>query len=201
MGFFEDWKEVLTQPKETFASRKKEAEIGAAAKTYALLGAVVGLLFGLMIAILGAAFAAMPGLGFLAAMGFLAIPVAAVAFAVLAVIGSFISAGIYFVFAKLLGGTGDFKTHYYLPSLYVIPVTVLTLVLNMIPFLGSILGFVLGLYNLYLMTLAYKEAHGLSTLKAVLVWLLPIIVIILLVVLLMGSLIAVIAGAGAARGA
>lgn len=201
MGFFEDWKAVLMQPKEVFAKRKKEADVMAAVKTYGILGAVVGGLMGVMFAVLGAAFSAIPGMGALAAFGILAIPIGIVLGAVLVVIGSLIGSGIYFVFAKLLGGTGDFATHYYLPSLFVIPVTILTLILNMIPVLGSILGFILGIYNLYLMTLAFKEAHGFSTLKAVLVWLLPVIVIFLVVILMFGALFAAIAGAGAARGA
>lgn len=187
------------QPKEVFAKRKKEAAVTAAAKTYGIVGAVAGGLLGIMFAVLGAAFAAIPGLGALAAFGILAIPIGAVVGAILAVLGSLIMSGVEFVVAKLLGGTGDFATHYFLPSLFVIPVTILSLILNFIPILGSILGFILALYNLYLITLAYKEAHGLSTLKAVLVWLLPVIVIFGLFILLFGALF--VAMAGAARGA
>ncbi len=200
MGFFEDWKEVLTKPKDVFANRKKDADIMAGAKSYAILGAVLGVLLGLMIAFFGAVFAATPGLGFLAALGILAVPVLAIGLALLEVIGSLIGSAILFVFAKLLGGTGDFKTHYFLPSLYIIPITLLSFVFNVIPILGAILGFILGLYTMYLLTMAMKEAHGLSTLKADLVWLLPIIVVILLVVLLFGALFAAIAGAAAAQG-
>lgn len=197
MGFIEDWKEVLTKPKEVFAKRKKEADVMAAAKTYAILGGIVGLFYGIMLAFLGALFAAVPGLGWVAALGILAIPVSIILFAVLEVIGTLIGFGILYVIAKLLGGTGDFKTHYYLPSLYILPLMVLMLVLAIIPILGAIANLVLMVYSLYLLTLAFKEAHGLSTGKAVLVWLLPIVLFIILWVVLFASLLAM---GAAARG-
>ncbi len=197
VGFIEDWKDVLTKPKEVFAKRKKDASIGAAAKTYAILGGIVGLFYGLLIAFLGALFAAIPGMEFLAALGLVAIPIAIVLFAVLEVIGTLIGFGILYVIAKLLGGSGDFKTHYYLPSLYVLPLTVLMLVLAVIPFLGALVNLVLLFYSAYLLTMAFKEAHGLSTLKAALVWLLPVIVLVLFWVVMFASLLAM---GGAARG-
>lgn len=195
MGFFENWVAVLTKPKDTFASRKKDASIMAGAKPYAIMGLLLGLVVGVAIAGIGAAFAAAPGLGFIAALGVTAIPLMAIVGALFQIIGSLLASLVSFLFAKLLGGTGDFKTHYFLPSLYVIPVTILALIFNIIPFVGAILGFVLGVYNLYLLTLAFKEAHGLSTLKAILVWLLPVLLVIVLLIVLLGSVIALVMGA------
>jgi len=56
---------------------------------------------------------------------------------------------------------------------------------------------VLLFYSAYLLTMAFKEAHGLSTLKAALVWLLPVIVLVLFWVVMFASLLAM---GGAARG-
>ena len=198
MGMIENWKSVLTQPKETFAKRKKEADFMAAMKPYAIVGGVIGLLIGVAVALFAGILSLVPGLGILVGLGFLAIPVLAIGVAVLEVIASLVMSALMFVFAKLLGGSGDFKTHYFLPSLYVIPVAVLTIVLNVIPFIGPLLGFVLAIYSLYLMTLSLKETHGFGTGKAILVWLLPVILAIVLAVLFAGATIAALMAASAA---
>jgi hypothetical protein len=51
-----------------------------------------------------------------------------------------------------------------------------TAVLNIIPFLGPLFGFVIGIYELYLLTLALTVTHQYSTTKAVVTWLIPALV-------------------------
>ena len=99
------------------------------------------------------------------------------------------------VFAKLLGGKGTFTEFFYLDAIYTAPILIITGLLNLIPFLGGIAAFLVSLYSFYLLTLVIKEAHQLSTGKAVAVWLVPIIIFVVLAVLLM---VALIGAAGAA---
>ncbi len=196
MGFFEDWKEVLSKPKEVFAKRKKDASLVAAVKTYVILGAIAGFVTGISIAILGAAFSTLPGMGSIATFGLIAIPFLIIGGAILYPVSSLIISVIFFLFAKVLGGRGDFTPHFYLPSLYAIPMFIVHTGLSIIPYVGSFIAIVL---QAYYFTLALKEVHGLSTMRAVGVWLLPLIVVILLGLLLFGSILALAAGAASAR--
>lgn len=91
---------------------------------------------------------------------------------IITVILSFIIVGIYFILAKILGGTGSYSSLFYLMSLYAIPVGILSSI--------PILGILAALYGLYLAFLAIKESQQLSTGKAII----PIIIMIILTVIL-----------------
>jgi len=195
MGFFEDWKAVLMQPKETFAKQKSNASIMGGLKNYLISGAIYGVIAMLVFLIFGA----MGGAAGAAVGGGVGM-IAALAYIVMIPLGALIGGAILYVIAKLLGGTGDFKTHFYLPSLFAAPMAIAG-VFGVIPLIGMLVSFAILLYSLYLTTLAYKEAHGFDTLKAILVWLIPFIIVGVLMLLVFGSIFALMAGAGAARGA
>lgn len=95
-------------------------------------------------------------------------------------IGFLVSTAIYFVIAKLLGGTGDFGRYAYLNASFGAPLTILSSILSVIPFLGCISIFV-SIYQLVLIYYSTKVEHNLTSGRALIVVLLPLIVILLLV--------------------
>ena len=95
-------------------------------------------------------------------------------------IGFLVSTAIYFVIAKLLGGTGDFGRYAYLNASFGAPLAILSSILSVIPFLGCITIF-LGLYQIVLTYYSTKVEHNLTSGRALIVVLLPLIVVLLLV--------------------
>ncbi|MCO6413766.1 MAG: YIP1 family protein [Thiogranum sp.] len=109
-----------------------------------VMAAVTGLLVAILSLLhLGMAGAAGVGIG------------AVIIFPLMAIIGSFIAAGILFVIWKLMGSNESFETAYrcvaYAAAIY--PVTAL---LGIIPYVGSVIGVVWGMY---LMIVASIEVH------------------------------------------
>jgi hypothetical protein len=94
-------------------------------------------------------------------------------------LGFLFSTGIYFLVAKLLGGTGSFEAQTYLLAAIVAPMTIITSFLGFIPFLGGCLSFVLVIYQLVLFYFAIKVAHNFDSTKTVMVILIPVIVVFL----------------------
>ncbi|MEK6954109.1 MAG: YIP1 family protein [Candidatus Micrarchaeota archaeon] len=169
---FNLWMEVLQKPKDVFKAQKGKGDIGKGVMNFAIAYLIVGVIY--------AIFA-------------IAVPVAAVTilFSTLigGIIGSFIGVGVLYLVAMLLGGKGSFEDMYYLLSIFAAPITIL----GIIPFVG----FLASLYGLYLLTLAIMEVHGFDTLKAVLVWLIPAIVVGVLVAVVFAAFFATLFGAGA----
>jgi len=143
-----------------------------------------------------AASAAAFGLG----AGIVGVVIFAVIMAVIQFVGSFIGAGLYFLSAKhLFGGKGDYGTQYGVTALYLVPLTIIIAIVSPIPCLGALVGLALGLYGMYLLTLALKEVHQLDTMKAVLSWIVPAVVVGIIVgvmVLVLGVALVGMAGLG-----
>jgi hypothetical protein len=89
--------------------------------------------------------------------------------------------GVNYVFARLLGGKGNYTAQSYLIALYSAPFSIITVVIMLIPWVGIWLAVLFSIYGLYLLTLALKETHGYSTGRAVLTWLLPMIIMAVIV--------------------
>lgn len=95
-------------------------------------------------------------------------------------LGLFIGLGIYHLIAKAFGGTGTFVRYVYSYLLFGVPLTIVTLLLVLIPFVGSLIGSAVGVYTIVLqifMTMAVHRLRGGRATIAVL--LLPIIGIVL----------------------
>ncbi len=203
MGLISSWIGSVTKPAETFAAEKPNATLGKGMLNNAIVGILVGLVVGAVIAlvaaVLGAMLAAIPGMEIITTLGILAIVVMPIVGAVGMIVGSLISAVIYLIFAKIFG-KGTFTQQYYLLSLPVVPMTVLSALVSLIPFIGIIISLLLMLYSLYLMTLGLKEAHGYSLAKAVLTWLVPTIIIFVIMAVAVGSIIASLMAIGAPTG-
>jgi hypothetical protein len=99
-----------------------------------------------------------------------------------------IGVGVYFLIAKVLGGAGDFGRFAYLNAAFAAPLGILTTLLSLIPFVGCI-SFFISIYSLVLVYFAVKVEHGLSSGRAILVVLIPLLVVLALVACFILSLI------------
>ena len=82
---------------------------------------------------------------------------------------------VLFIFSWLLGGRGSFGSQAYVQSLFYAPLVIVQQVFTEIPYVGIVLFSLMAVYSLVPTTTSLKAAHGYSTIKAVLTWILPII--------------------------
>ncbi|MGB9736087.1 MAG: YIP1 family protein [bacterium] len=88
----------------------------------------------------------------------------------------FIMAGIYHIFVLLVGGKGGFVS-----TLKVISYSIGAMVLEVIPFIGVPLFW---FYSIYLYTIGFRELHKISSSRAFIASILPIILIVFFVIML-----------------
>ncbi len=158
-GRFMLWLEAVRAPKETFSKESRKADFKEGSINILLGGLIAGLIGGIYTG---------------------SIITGAIGGAIGGFIGWIIAGGIYYIFAKLLGGKGDFITQLYLISLYTPLLVIIASVFTPVPFIGLLVG----IYGLYLLTLALKETHSYNTIKAVLSWLIPVLIIIVILIVL-----------------
>lgn len=103
-----------------------------------------------------------------------------------------ISVGIYFLIAKVLGGTGDYGRYAYLNAAFSAPLGILTTLLGMVPFVGCITPLI-SIYTLVLVYFATKTEHQMSSGRAIWVVLIPVLFVLLLTGCLIFSLVGLIA--------
>ena len=107
----------------------------------------------------------------------------------------FIVSGIYYLIAKAFGGQGTFLAQSYSALLFYIPLSLISFVLGLIPFLNYVAGFGLFIYEIVLGIFMTMGIHRMSGGKATLVVLLPLILLFTLGCLII--IIAVVAASGA----
>jgi Sec-independent protein translocase protein TatA len=144
---FEDAAKIISNPAEFYRNMAKTGGIVDPLIYLVVMAAIGGLFVGILsMAGFGLVGGVTTGLG------------AVIFFPIIAVIGSFISSAVMFVIWKLMGSGETFETAYrcvaYAGAIY--PVS---LVLGMVPYLGSVVGVAWGMY---LMILASVEAHKLN---------------------------------------
>jgi hypothetical protein len=110
-------------------------------------------------------------------------------------IAFFIGMGIWFVSAKIFGGTGSFLDQSYAFMLYSVPIEGAAAILGIVPFLGGLAGFALTIYGFVLSIFAMMASQRLSGGRAVLAVFLPAIIVALLFCALFFVVIAAIVGA------
>ncbi len=188
---FNLWIDSLTKPVATFKKERKNANISQGALHIAAAGIVTGFISGLyqmIFGILGAA-SASAGLG-----GVTVFLMTLILTPIFSVIGWLIVSGIIYIFALLFGGKGNYKTQSYLYAIYSAPLSIVTTIIALIPFFGMFIAIIPMLYGLYLLTMALKEAHKYTTGKAVLTWLVPILIVIMIAVIIGVAVIAFLLG-------
>jgi hypothetical protein len=208
MGFFD----IIIHPDETMAAEKKKASVSEAHKTFAIYGAIFGLIVGIFIAIIGVAVGgalgttlnSIPLLGFFFGLGLLAVILVPILNAIFTVVFSYIWYFVISVVAQALGGTGTFEPTYYLGSRLIWPTLVASVIvgiLGIIPFLGWLLQIVWFFYSIYLGVTLISVAHNMGKFKALLAFIIPVILLIVLIGMIFGALlIGLITAAAAASG-
>lgn len=167
--------DIIRNPRENMTKALKNVNMMEAAKSFALAGALWGLLVGLFFAFLGTLFGALVGtqsgpLGaVLAGLGALSIIVLPIVAAIIAVVGAVIGYGIMSLAAGVLGGKGTFDQAFYLGSRLVWPLLIAGIIVNiltLIPVLGWLIQVAWGFYTVYLLTILISVSHKLSMWKS-----------------------------------
>ena len=167
------WQKALTQPEPTFAAEAKSGKSGwnEGFMNFGIAYAITSVAGGVY------SMVAMPkAAGFLGSLSLLSIPLGFIVAMVFSVIVAFV----YHFLAGALGGSGKIEKTYYMLSMFGAPIGILSLVAY-IPCLGTIAAFALMIYNAYLLTLCIKAAYGLDTVKALITWLAPGIILLIIV--------------------
>jgi hypothetical protein len=100
-------------------------------------------------------------------------------------LGFFISMGILYVIARLLGGQGTFLAQSYVSSLFLAPLGVISSVVGIVPVFGALVAFAAFLYQIVLQMFAVMAVHRLSGGRATAAIFLPVAVELLLVLVLL----------------
>jgi hypothetical protein len=82
-------------------------------------------------------------------------------------IGFLIYTGLVYLLGRAFGGSGQFGELAYDLALFAAPLSVAGVLLNAIPFVGGIVGFALGIYNIFLTYLAIQSGMNLDRNKAI----------------------------------
>jgi hypothetical protein len=180
---------ILTKPgAQTFAEEQGKADWGIIWLQLVFIG-LVGTIIGIIDALLhlAATMYAMPGNGSSSAILGTAYSLTTSGpslFSLVSIIAFFfIVVGIQYLLAKAFGGNGDFKQQGYSYLLFYVPLALISDVLGLVPILGLIVGFAVGIYQIVLNVFSIMAAQRLSGGKATGVVLIPIAAIIVLVLL------------------
>ena len=95
---------------------------------------------------------------------------------------------VLYIFARLLGGKGSYGAQAYAQSLFYAPLAILQQILVVIPQVGHLLFFLIAVLSLVPTTTSLRAAHGYSTLRAVITWVLPIVLNIVVVFVMVKSM-------------
>ena len=112
-------------------------------------------------------------------------------------IGFLIGSGIYFLIAKLFGGTGSFEEQTYLLATFQAPIGIVSSVISIIPILGGCVSFLLFIYQLVLTYFAIRVVHRLGGGQAAVVAVAPVLIVLLCVICVSIVGVMIIAGAAA----
>lgn len=82
---------------------------------------------------------------------------------------------VLFLFARLLGGKGSFGAQSYAQSLFYGPLALVQQVAAVVPTVGPLLFALVAVGSLIPTTTSLKAAHGYSTVRAVLTWVIPVV--------------------------
>ncbi len=180
------WFNALIHPTELITKESGKSTWEDAFKRVILAGFLAGLVSGFFIML----FQLAAGKVVTAIIGWI---IAMIVGPITAVIGWIIGAILLFITAKLLGGKADFARHTTDLTWYYAPITFVTGIISWIPLIGQALGALIWLYGLYPLTMIIKVSHGLSTEKAVVVWLIWVIIGIIIAIIAAVALFAFIA--------
>jgi hypothetical protein len=181
---FRAWVLAYFKPYQAYDDKKKNANLGNSVVNLALMG-LVGAVVAVAAVLLKLGIAA----GIEAAPSLVILPI-------ICIIGGMIMSGIYYIVAKVFKGTGGFMEQTYGMVLVGGGAVLLSAVFNVlevIPFIGglfSLVAFAISLYGLVSQVRMIKAVHKLSTVSAILVIAIPIVLIAILAFII-GAMMAV----------
>lgn len=183
MDYIDTWKEVILRPSDFYRNMPKTGgyadPLTFAAINFILYGLLTALIAGLFgRGMYGGMYDGMYG-GF-RGLGFLTIITNVIIIPFAGIISLFIEAAILYIIYKVLGGKGSYEG-----TVRFISYATAVLLLSWIPFLG----WVFGIYGIYLYILGGMNVHDVSMVKSTIAVLLPTFLAILL-----GIIIAILAG-------
>lgn len=166
-----NWLGVLTAPRKTLRKESKHRNI----KEAVLHLVLAGFLNALLVFIFGGQKMAEARL----ALGSSFYPVMAIVLPIVYILVWLLVSAVLYVFAHLLKGRGALGNHAYIMAITSAPFIVLGVLADAVPVAGWVLSLLVSIYNLYVLTIGLKEVHKYSTTRAVLTWLLPLIILML----------------------
>ena len=180
MDIIEKIKGFITDPTKTFNAVKQES-LGEALKYYAIIAAVYSAILALMFAFMGAFLGSMMGLGNVGSMmgigaGIGTAIILFIVFLLSSIIGAFIAGAIMHIFVYIVGGRKGISQTIKALMYGSTP----TLLFGWIPFIGMLAG----IWSLILEIIGIKELHELTTGKAIMAMLIPIILLIILAIII-----------------
>lgn len=184
-AIIQTWRRVLTQPgEEVFVQEKLDANgTLTTAVIWMVIAGVVAAIFGLIQGVIGvgAMSGALADAGLPPEMEQALAPMmgsmlggAGVAAIITVPVFFLIGALIYHLLATVLGGSGDFGKFAYLFATFQAPLTIVSAVLAVIPFLGACIALLLSVYSYVLSYFAVKANYGLAQGRALAVILIPL---------------------------
>lgn len=186
---FNLWKDVLLKPVDTLGAQAAKSEMGLLEGVVNLGLAVltsmaIAMAISLLFLLVGGQFSVFSIVGMIVGVALVMIVM------IVAIALSLIVTAIEYAVAMVLGGKAAYGHFYYMLTLPHAPIFLLIMLLSAVPFAGILAGFVLSVYGLYLTTLAIQKTYGFGTLKAVAVWLVPLIIIGVIAMVLVGAMLA-----------
>jgi hypothetical protein len=98
-----------------------------------------------------------------------------------------IGSGLYWLIAKLLGGTGSYENQTYLLGTFTAPLMIVNGIVSIIPIAGGCVAFLISIYTLVLTYFALKVSHDFTSGKAIATLLIPLLIGILLACCIIAS--------------
>jgi hypothetical protein len=191
-GWIETWRRVLTQPGEPVFEQEKVNPNGTlqTALIWMLVAGVIAGIFGWIAGMMGASSAAAmlsqmdlppevmaqigPMMGMATGGSLAAIITVPLGF----LIGTFIM----HLIAKMLGGQGEYPTFAYLVSTFQAPLTIISSILAIIPFLGGCVSVLILIYGYVMSYFAIKVNYNLTSGRAIVAILIPLAIVVLFLI-------------------
>lgn len=177
MEFFKKWIDVLASPKKILKKESKSKKLNEALIHLIVAGLIAGAISGLLPVTETEALRGALGGGMFFVTMLIITPLFFILFWA-------VSSAVLYVFARALAGKGMLVPQSHLIALINAPFGVLNALVDVVPTLGGVLSLLVSLWSLWVLTLGLKEVHKYSTSRAVLTWLIPLVLLVLIIVVL-----------------
>jgi len=190
LGQAKIWASAYFNPMAAFEANKKQANFTGVATHLCLIG-ILAWLVAFLSSILQFSMSAVMALLFMV-----------IIYPIIVIVGGFLGSGVTYVFAKLFGGKGSYMEQTLAFALITGGATLLGAPFNvlaaipLIGFLFSLVVILINIYNIYNMYVVVKRMHQLSTLRAILVILIPMLILVAVIILFVAMFTAALVGSG-----